>query len=151
MQGMADTPGDMLRNVIIHIANDQPLRADLLAEPGPVDVSLVCRNVRALNGKKPSFVDFADSTFLIPISAIRLLEIPAESYAEDARKRPESQPARAAGEGVEDRRLALPRADGAPRETPGDGQSKAATPSAGDAGLFDDDLDSDLLRRIHDA
>jgi len=74
----------MLRNVIVHIANEQPFMADLLNDPSPSDVSLICRNMRTMNGKKPVYVDFADSTFVLPVSQLRFIEIPAQAYEEAA-------------------------------------------------------------------
>lgn len=65
----------MIRNVVIHIANEQPLLADLYEMPGTTDISLVCTNVRMLDGKKPLFIDHASSTFVFPYLHIRFLEI----------------------------------------------------------------------------
>ena len=67
----------MIRNAVIHIANEQPLLADLFAMPVSADVSLVCTNVRLLDGKKPIFVDHVDSVFVFPYLHIRFIEIPA--------------------------------------------------------------------------
>jgi hypothetical protein len=66
----------VIRNAVIHIANEQPLLADLFDVPGPTDVSLVCTNVRMLDGKKPVFIDHAASTFVFPYLHIRFLELP---------------------------------------------------------------------------
>ena len=65
----------MIRNVVIHIANEQPLLADLYEMPAPSHVSLVCTNVRMLDGKKPIFIDHADSVFVFPYVTIRFIEI----------------------------------------------------------------------------
>jgi hypothetical protein len=65
----------MLRDVVVHIQNEQPIVADLLNDPVPSDVALICRNLRTTNGKKPVFVDFADSTFVIPLAHVRFIEI----------------------------------------------------------------------------
>lgn len=65
----------MIRNVVIHIANEQPLLADLYDMPGATDISLVCTNVRMLDGKKPLFIDHASSTFVFPYLHIRFIEI----------------------------------------------------------------------------
>jgi hypothetical protein len=65
----------MIRNVVIHISNEQPLLADLYDMPGATDISLVCTNVRMLDGKKPIFVDHASSTFVFPYLHIRFIEI----------------------------------------------------------------------------
>jgi len=130
----------MLRNAVVHIANEQPFMADLVYAPTPGDVSLICRNMRTMNGTKPVFVDFADSTFLLPIAQVRFIEIPAASYEEAA--------AAEAADGAEP-------ADGA-AERPGlalvpgsaDGvQPEAESTSSGPI----EDLDHDLLRRIREA
>jgi len=65
----------MLRDVVVHIQNEQPIVADLLNDPVPSDVALICRNLRTTNGKKPVFVDLADSTFVIPLAHVRFIEI----------------------------------------------------------------------------
>jgi len=65
----------VIRNVVIHITNEQPLLADLYEMPTPADVSLVCTNVRMLDGKKPIFIDYADSVFAFPYVTIRFIEI----------------------------------------------------------------------------
>jgi hypothetical protein len=61
---------------ILHLLNDQPLQVDLLEEPKPVDVAILCTNVRSMDGKRPVFIDFSGSTFVIPMAAIRFVEIP---------------------------------------------------------------------------
>ena len=76
----------MLRDVVVHIQNEQPIVADLLNDPVPSDVALICRNLRTTNGKKPVFVDLADSTFVIPLAHVRFIEIhrsSLEGAAED--------------------------------------------------------------------
>ncbi|HYO42334.1 MAG TPA: hypothetical protein VES19_03980 [Candidatus Limnocylindrales bacterium] len=65
----------MIRNVVIHISNEQPLLADLFSVPSPADVGLVCTNVRMIDGKKPIFIDHTDSTFFFPNLHVRFLEI----------------------------------------------------------------------------
>ena len=67
----------MIRNAVIHIANEQPLLADLYEMPTAGDVSLVCTNIRMLDGKKPIFVDHSNSVFVFPYATIRFLEIMA--------------------------------------------------------------------------
>ena len=67
----------MIRNVVIHIANEQPLLADLYDMPTSLDVSLVCTNLRMLDGKKPIFIDHARSVFVFPYLTIRFIEIGA--------------------------------------------------------------------------
>jgi hypothetical protein len=60
---------------ILHLTNDQPLAVDLLEEPTPRDIAIVCTNVRSIDGKKPVFIDHVTSTFVFPMSAIRFVEI----------------------------------------------------------------------------
>jgi hypothetical protein len=66
----------MIRNAVIHIINEQPLLADLYEMPTATDVSLVCTNLRTMNGTRPVFADNTDSVFLFPYDHIRFLEIP---------------------------------------------------------------------------
>jgi hypothetical protein len=65
----------VIRNVVIHITNEQPLLADLFELPTPTDVSLVCTNVRMLDGKKPIFIDHSKSTFVFPYLNVRFIEM----------------------------------------------------------------------------
>ncbi len=69
----------MIRNVVIHINNEQPLLADLYGMPLPADVTLVCTNVRMLDGKRPLFIDKTNSVFVFPYLNIRFLEIFADA------------------------------------------------------------------------
>lgn len=74
----ARCPAGIVRPVsraILHLMNDQPLVVDLLEEPTPQDVAIVCTNPRTIDGKKPVFIDFASSTFMFPMSAIRFVEV----------------------------------------------------------------------------
>ena len=61
---------------ILHLLNDQPLAVDLLDEPKPADLTVVCTNVRTMDGKRPVFIDFSASTFVFPMAMIRFVEIP---------------------------------------------------------------------------
>ena len=65
----------MIRNAVIHITNEQPLLADLYEMPTATDASLVCTNIRMLDGKKPIFIDDATSIFVFPYLHIRFIEI----------------------------------------------------------------------------
>lgn len=65
----------MIKNVVIHITNEQPLLADLYELPTAADVSLVCTNVRMLDGKKPIFIDHSKSVFLFPYLNVRFIEM----------------------------------------------------------------------------
>ena len=110
----------MIRNAVIHIANEQPLVADLYGMPTSSDVSLVCTNIRMLDGKKPIFVDHSNSVFVFPYATIRFLEIMAGS-TDGLPSTPENG--------------ALPIDEPGPSEEPDDG---------------DIELDEDFLRRIRE-
>ena len=150
----------MLRDVVIHISNEQPLQADLVDEPKPADVALICRNVRTMNGKKPVFLDRSDSTFVIPLVHVRFVEVPQasiealeeEKAAEVARDEARDEAATLsteygvrglarlawlAGEGDDPGDDAEDAASEEPRELPGDEDNP-------------DDLDGELLRRIRE-
>ena len=60
---------------ILHLLNDQPLAVDLLEEPTPSDIAIVCTNPRTIDGKKPVFIDYSTSTFAFPMAAIRFIEV----------------------------------------------------------------------------
>lgn len=60
---------------ILHLTNDQPLVVDLVEEPTPQDIAIVCTNPRTVDGKKPVFIDYPSSTFVFPMSAIRFVEV----------------------------------------------------------------------------
>ena len=65
----------MIRNVILHLINEQPLLADLYEPPVPGDAGLRCTNLRQMNGKRPVFVDDIGSIFFFPYLQIRFVEI----------------------------------------------------------------------------
>ena len=81
----------------MHLLNDQPIVADLLEVPTAGDTSLLCTNLRTLEGRRPVFIDAADSTFVFPYAGIRFVEIPS---GEGARASAEPSAARAAAEPV---------------------------------------------------
>jgi hypothetical protein len=64
---------------VIHLANEQPLLADLFALPAPTDATLMCTNVRTMTGKRPVWADHVESVFYFPWSQIRFLEVPPEA------------------------------------------------------------------------
>ena len=61
---------------VIHLLNDQPVVADVAEAPTPGDISIICTNVRTLEGRRPVFIDQSDSTFVFPYAGIRFVEIP---------------------------------------------------------------------------
>lgn len=61
---------------ILHLLNDQPLSVELIDEPKPSDMAVICTNVRTIDGKRPVFIDFSDSTFVFPMASVRFVEVP---------------------------------------------------------------------------
>jgi hypothetical protein len=164
----------IIRNVVVHINNEQPIIVDLMAEPTPSDVALVCRNVRSLAGKKPIFVNAPDSTFVIPLAHVHVVELPqasleafaAESAAQAAQateaagaartEAARTEAARTEAAGVESEysgfplaRRAWPTGDG---EDPWVAAAKTPTGDGPEGGPANPDgLDDDLMRRIREA
>ena len=71
----------VIRNVCIHVSNEQPLMCDLYELPSADDAGLLCMNVRSMDGKRPVFIDNIGSTFFFPYHVVRFLEIPVEEMA----------------------------------------------------------------------
>ncbi len=71
----------MIRNVILHVVNEQPLLADLFEAPLNGDVGVRCTNLRQMNGKRPAFVDNSASIYFFPYAYMRFVEIPPASMA----------------------------------------------------------------------
>lgn len=69
----------MIRDAVLHINNEQPLKADLFELPAAPDVLLRCTNLRTLNGKRPVFADDSAAVFYFPLIHIRFVEIPPRS------------------------------------------------------------------------
>ena len=67
----------MTIRVVVHLLSDQPVVADVAENPKPGDVTLICTNVRTLDGRRPVFIDRSDSTFVFPYAGIRFVEIPS--------------------------------------------------------------------------
>jgi len=63
--------------------NDQPLSVELLEEPKASDIAFICTNLRTIDGKKPVFIDFSDSTFIFPMAMVRFVEIPVGAAEHD--------------------------------------------------------------------
>jgi hypothetical protein len=87
--------GVVIRNACIHVANEQPLLADLYDLPSADDAGLLCTNVRSMDGKRPVFIDQTSSTFFFPYHIVRFIEIPEATMA-TARLRRRTKPADAA-------------------------------------------------------
>ena len=69
----------MIRNVILHLHGEQPMKADIEALPTAADAGLLCTNLRTLEDRKPVSTEFLDSVFLLPYNIIRFIEIPRVS------------------------------------------------------------------------
>ena len=87
----------LIRNAVIHILNEQPVQADLFEVPASGDVSLVCTNLRTMNGSRPVFADHIESVFVFPFAHIRFVEMPPTAMglpeiAPPASKEPEPEP-----------------------------------------------------------
>ena len=67
----------MIKNAVLHIANEQPMLCDLFELPNPSDVALRCTNLRNMDGKRPIFIDEISSVFIFPYLHIRFVEVPA--------------------------------------------------------------------------
>jgi hypothetical protein len=115
----------VIRNAVIHIANEQPLLADLFDTPTSSDVSLVCTNVRMLDGKKPIFIDRSASIFVFPYLHVRFIEFDGAAATE--------LPELAAG-----------------GTTGADGSLNGAEPEVPDEPEVELELDEDFLRRIRE-
>ena len=74
-------PAPVIRDVVIHMQSEQPLKCDLKELPTARDACVMCTNLRMVDGRKPTFIDEVESWFLIPLDHIRLVEMPAASVA----------------------------------------------------------------------
>jgi len=82
----------MIRKAIVHLMSEQPVLVDILEMPSPGDLTLVCRNVRALDGRRPVFIDRSDSTFVFPYAGIRFVEMPRSSMSDGEEPDPDAEP-----------------------------------------------------------
>jgi hypothetical protein len=69
----------MIKGVVVHLLNEQPVIVDLLEMPTPADAGLLCTNVRTLDGKKPIFIDAIESTFFFPYLNVRFVEMRSDA------------------------------------------------------------------------
>lgn len=132
----------MIRNAVIHLANEQPLVADLPALPGPGDTGLLCTNLRTLDGRRPVFIDRSESVFFFPYLHIRFVEMPEVAIDGGAGPadmgRPDVRPSSDAP--LDDREMLLP--------VPVGGGETDDLAGADDVEL---EIDEDFLRRIREA
>ena len=66
----------MIRNVVLHLNNEQPVVVDLFELPTAVDLGVRCTNMRTLDGKRPVFIDDINAVFFFPYLHVRFVEIP---------------------------------------------------------------------------
>ena len=135
----------MIRNAVIHAANEQPLLADLYGVPAAADAGLLCTNLRMMDGKRPIFIDSIQATFFFPYHVIRFLEIPPNELQRHMAEGGGSPMAAANGNGAivggapDDR---LPVIVGGPDDG-------AAAENLDDLEI-DLELDEDFLQRVRD-
>jgi hypothetical protein len=132
----------VIRNVCIHVSNEQPLLADLFHLPSAADVGLLCTNVRSLDGKRPVFIDNTDATFFFPYHIIRFLEIPQGAWEPGREPAREDQPpiyVGAPGQGSDEPASLLPVLVTPPPEDPD-----------GDDGDAEIEIDEAFMQRIRD-
>jgi hypothetical protein len=110
----------MIRDVVIHLLNEQPVLADLYEMPKALDQGLLCTNLRTMDGKRPVFVAKSDAIFFFPYLHVRFVEVLTAVTG-------------------------MPELE-APGASTAAGEAPAAEPEA-DTDL---ELDEDFLRRIRD-
>ena len=128
----------MIRKVVVHISNEQPLLADLYDLPKASDAGLLCTNLRLMDGKRPVFVDKIEDTFFFPYRAIRFLEIPTgalERHRAAAGRDPSGAHVSAAEPGDDDFLETAP---------------PVIEIGAGGETDLGDEIDEDFLKRIRD-
>ena len=118
----------MIRDVVLHMNNEQPLLADLFEAPSPGDVGLRCTNLRTMNGRRPVFVDDSASIFFFPYLHIRFVEIPPGAIS-----------------GGDPSMAVTTDEDRAGRQRTSDGEPEAAAEPEADL-----EIDEDFLRRIRE-
>jgi hypothetical protein len=131
----------VIRNVAVHIENEQPLLADLYDVPAASDAGLLCTNLRAMDGKRPVFIDRIENAFFFPYRAIRFLEIPAGALQQHHAETGAGTPAA--------RREAAPVAVGQPESTL-PVVVEAGPPELDVPEDLGDEIDEDFLRRIRE-
>jgi hypothetical protein len=72
----------VIRDVVLHVNGEQPMRADLFEFPEADAVLLRCTNLRTLNNTRPVFVDDLNSIFFFPMLHLRFIEVLPKSQAE---------------------------------------------------------------------
>jgi hypothetical protein len=133
----------MIRNVILHLHGELPLKADIESLPTAADAGLLCTNLRTMEGRKPLSTEYLDSVFLIPYNLIRFIEIPrasidAAGLATDLPIRPAQLTAEASA--VTERPAVI--------ITPPPAEARPEAPAPEEEALEHLEPDAELLRRI---
>ncbi len=136
----------MIRNVILHLMGELPMKADIESLPTAADAGLLCTNLRTLEGRKPVSTEYLNSVFLLPYSYIRFIEVPrasihAAGLDHDLPTGPAALPAEAGAvpDGVDVIVTPAPRVD------------MADAAASADEALEHVEPDAELLRRIREA
>jgi hypothetical protein len=66
----------MIKNVVLHLNNEQPVVVDMFELPQPTDLGVRCTNMKTLDGKRPVFIDDIRAVFFFPYLHVRFVEIP---------------------------------------------------------------------------
>jgi len=92
----------VIHGAVLHFTSEQPLVCDLRALPTAADNCITITNLRYVDGRKPTFIDHADSWFLYPLSGLRFIEIPASAMAgSDLPALPPGEPVEGSALGIE--------------------------------------------------
>lgn len=112
----------MIKNVVLHLNNEQPVVVDMFELPQPTDLGVRCTNMRTLDGKRPVFIDDIRAVFFFPYLHVRFVEIPPRALI------------------------------GTDLEVPVEAAVVAAPVTASDETLDDEniEIDEDFLRRIRE-
>jgi len=126
----------VIRNAVLHLANEQPLLADLFELPRSSDTGLVCTNLRTTAGARPIFVDKSESIFFFPYGFVRFVEVPPGAAGPPA-----------LGPGTASDESASTSGDSASAA----GESGPDPAEKGPAPAADHEIDEDFLRRVREA
>jgi hypothetical protein len=72
----------MAYEAILHMYNEDPIRADLDKLPDPAHVSIVVLNPRRLDGRALHYITEGATSFIFPLSRISFIEVMGGEEAE---------------------------------------------------------------------